>query len=150
MRAVSILNSAFDSAFDSALGSALDRAWRHAHFGPSVQLAKAQGTWSFPIDARETENAYLISANLPGVAKEDIQIDVEDDVVTISAQTKSTALAEAEKCIRRERFEGQYKRQFQLAQPIDPDQVSAKLELGVLELVLPKKAVSNAKRITVE
>ncbi len=169
MRAVSLSNSLLDSlaGFDSGLSSII----RASQFGPPVRLASEPQTLRFPIDAKETESAYVVYANLPGVSKDNIHIEIDGAQVKISASTATSTLknvatntlasssAEAasptaptadETLIRRERVTGQFERQFKLAQEIEADQVIAKLELGVLELTLPKKVAPSGKKIVVQ
>jgi HSP20 family protein len=147
------------SLFDSLSGlDSLLRASQFAgsNFGPSVRLAsEAQTTLRFPIDARETESAYIVYANLPGIQKDQVHIEVDGAQVKISANSVQEKVAhedapKSETLIRRERVTGQFERQFKLAQEVDADAVVAKLELGVLEVTLPKKVVVSAKKISVQ
>lgn len=103
------------------------------------------------VDVKENERAYLVHAELPGIKKEDIQVDIDGAVVSISAERKQEKeVKENDRVLRTERYFGKVSRSFQLAQEIDESQTVAKYNDGVLELTLPKKAVVQAKRITVQ
>ncbi len=103
------------------------------------------------IDVKEQEKAYLVHAEVPGVKKEDIQVAVDGAIVSISAERREERdVKEGERVLRSERYVGKVSRSFQLAQEIDESQVVAKYTDGVLELTLPKKAATQARRITVQ
>ncbi|MCF8149404.1 MAG: Hsp20/alpha crystallin family protein [Burkholderiaceae bacterium] len=103
------------------------------------------------IDVKEQENAYLVHAEIPGVKKDDIHVAIEGAVVSISAERREEKdVREGERVLRSERYVGKVSRSFQLAQEIDEGQVNAKYVDGVLELVMPKKAATQARRITIQ
>lgn len=103
------------------------------------------------IDVKEQEKAYLVHAEIPGVKKEDIQVAVDGAIVSISAERREEKdVKEGERVLRSERYVGKVSRSFQLAQEIDESQVVAKYTDGVLELALPKKAATQARRITIQ
>ena len=105
-------------------------------FGNQKNLISA-----FRTDVVDTGDAYQLEAELPGFAKEDIKIDVENDVLTVSAEHKSETKEENEKknFVKRERFYGSYTRSFDVS-GINVDGIEAKYENGVLTLTMPKKA----------
>lgn len=103
------------------------------------------------IDVKEKENAYLVHAEIPGVKKEDINVAVDGAIVSIGAERREEKdVKEGERVLRSERYVGKVSRSFQLAQEIDETQVTAKYTDGVLELTLPKKAATQARRITIQ
>jgi HSP20 family protein len=103
------------------------------------------------IDVSEDANAYRVAATLPGVKKEDIQVSVDQNEVTISAEVKrETAAKEGERVLHSERFYGKTTRVFTVSQDIDEAAVQAKYADGILSVVLPKKAPVSAKRVTIE
>ncbi len=105
----------------------------------------------FRVDIAESDKAYTLYAELPGVKKDDIQIAVDGDQLSISAQTRAgKGVAEGERVLRTERYAGKYFRTFALGAAIDEGAVSAKYADGVLELTLPKKTAAAAKRITIQ
>jgi HSP20 family protein len=103
------------------------------------------------VDVNEEANAYQVRADLPGVKKEDIDVTVEGDVLSISAETKSeNEKKEGERVVMRERSYGKWSRAFRLGAEIDLARAAAKYENGVLELTLPKKAGEPVKKLTVQ
>ena len=103
------------------------------------------------IDVREKDNTYIVHAEIPGVKKEDIHVNIDGPMVSISAERKEEKdVKEGERVLRTERYFGKVSRSFQLAQEIDEAQVTAKYTDGVLELTLPKKAATQARRITIQ
>lgn len=102
------------------------------------------------MDVSEQENAYIVHAEMPGVKKDDIKIEIDGNQVSINAESKSEKdVKEGERVIRSERYYGKISRSFSLANEVDENAASAKFENGVLELALPKKAVTKAKLISV-
>jgi len=105
---------------------------------------------SLAIDVRENEHAYLVSADIPGARKEDIQVNINGAHVSISVERKNEkSVNEHEKILRSERSFGKVSRAFEMEHEIDESQASAKYAEGVLELVLPKKIVCAATRLTI-
>lgn len=103
------------------------------------------------IDVKEQEAAYLVHAEIPGVKREDINVAVDGPVVSISAERhEEKDVKEGERVLRTERYFGKVSRSFQLAQEIDESKVVAKYADGVLELSLPKKAATQARRIAIQ
>ena len=103
------------------------------------------------IDVSEDEKAYTVHAEIPGVNKEDIQVGVDGDQVSISAEIKNVSeVKEGSRVLRSERYFGSVSRAFSLAQDVDASTVSAKYANGVLELVLPKRTVARSTRIRIE
>lgn len=103
------------------------------------------------IDVTEKNGEYKVLAEIPGVKKEDIQVDIDGDVVSLSAETRGEKdLREGERVIHSERYFGKVSRSFRLGQEVDETKASAKYTDGVLELVLPKKAAAASRRLTIQ
>jgi len=103
------------------------------------------------LDLVERDDSYAVKAEIPGVRKEDIDIRVEGNLVTISAEMKKEKEEKKEgRVLRRERQEGYASRSFTLACPVDDGKAEAKFVDGVLELTLPKKAPTSTKRLAVK
>lgn len=103
------------------------------------------------IDVKEDADNYIVHAELPGIAKEDINVDIDGQTVSISAERKQEKeVKEGERVLRTERYFGKVSRSFQLGQDIDESRASARFADGVLELTLPKKTPVQAKRLTIE
>lgn len=102
------------------------------------------------MDVKEDDKGYTVHAEMPGVKKDDIHVNIDGNQVAISAEIKQEKEEkEGEKVLRSERYYGKVSRAFTLGQDVDEDAASAKYSDGVLELMLPKKAVAKAKRLTV-
>lgn len=103
------------------------------------------------MDVTETDKGYLVHADLPGVEKDAVKIQVEGPRVTISAESKAESEKTDEgKVIYRERSTSQFYRSFDLPAELDPTGAEAKLENGVLSLTLPRKAQTSALQIAVK
>jgi len=103
------------------------------------------------LDVKEDDKAYTVHAELPGVEKSDIHVQVDGNRVSLSAEIKrQSETKEGEKVLRSERYYGQVSRSLQLAQDIDENSASAQFNNGVLELVLPKKEKSNSRKLTIK
>ena len=102
------------------------------------------------IDVTETEDAYTVHAEIPGVKKDDIHVTIDNDQVSISAETRNEReVKEGQRVLRSERHYGKVYRAFTLAQAVDEGKAVAKYADGVLELTLPKKAAVSAKRLSI-
>jgi HSP20 family protein len=101
------------------------------------------------MDVTEGDAAYTVKAEIPGVKKEDIHVDVEGNEVTISAELKRESEQKEGKSLRSERYFGQQTRSFTLSCDIDDAKVEAKYTDGVLVLTLPKKSGKSAKHVAI-
>ena len=103
------------------------------------------------IDVKETDQAYTVHAEVPGVAKEDIHVSLDGNRVTLQAEVKQQdQQTKDEKVLRSERYFGSVARSFQLPQDVDQSQAKAKYENGVLTLTLPKKTGGSAQRLAID
>jgi HSP20 family protein len=103
------------------------------------------------VDVTEKNGAYLVTADLPGVKKEDIHVDIDGAQVTLTAEVKrEKEVAEGERVLHTERSYGKVSRSFALPQELDEAKAEAKFKDGVLELTLPKKAAAARKAITIQ
>lgn len=103
------------------------------------------------VDVTEGDKAYTVHAEIPGVKKEDIQVEVDGNVVSIRAEVKrESEEKKGEKVLRSERYYGRVERSFSLPVDIDEKATAAKYKDGVLDLTLPKKAAASTRRIAVE
>lgn len=103
------------------------------------------------IDVKETDTGYNLEAELPGVSKENIQISIEGNQVSLSAEVRQLdEQKNGEKTLRSERYYGSVSRSFQLPSEIDSSQAKARYEDGVLKLTLPKKQSSASHRLTID
>jgi HSP20 family protein len=103
------------------------------------------------VDVEENDNAYIVKAEIPGVKKEDIEVQIDGNVVSISAESKREKKVEEKgKVIRSERYYGSMLRSFSLGYDVDQAEATAKYTDGILELTLPKKTTAAAKKVTVK
>ena len=103
------------------------------------------------VEVAEQDGAYAISAELPGVRKEDIQVTIDGPQVTLSAECKrEKEVRQDERLLHTERSYGKVSRSFSLPQEVDEARAEAKFRDGVLELTLPKKAAAARKQITIQ
>jgi len=118
-------------------------------------VARANGNGNVPspqikINLSEANGNYTIKADIPGVSKDDIDVKVSDNKVTISAEVKKESEEKKDgRVLRSERHYGFASRSFWLDTPVDDTKVKAKYQNGVLELTLPKKETSSKKRIAI-
>jgi len=111
----------------------------------------AESQMRIKMDVKEDDKSYVVHAEVPGVRKEDIQVSIDGNQVSISAEVKREKEdKQGEKVLRTERYYGRVYRAFSLAQDVDQEGARAKYDNGVLELTLPKKAASAQKRLTVQ
>ena len=112
--------------------------------------AAAAETLPIRVDVKEDGAAYTVIAELAGVKKEDIQVEVEGNEVTISAETRrEKEVKDGEKWLRVERHAGKTARRFVLPQDLDDAAASARFTDGVLELTLPKKAQVSGRKLAI-
>jgi len=104
------------------------------------------------IEVRENAREYQVQAELPGVRKDDIQVQIDGNRVSIAAEVKreSADKPDGERVLRSERFYGQLARSFALASEIDDRNAGARFENGILTLTLPKQAAPTARRLTIQ
>lgn len=98
------------------------------------------------IDVVQKEHETCITAELPGVKQEDVDVSVDHDVLTIRAEKRSEKDEDKSTRHIRERSYGMFQRSLRLQQPVDPDQVKAHFDSGVLTVVLPQNEQDNARR----
>lgn len=108
------------------------------------------GTWSPPVDIEETRDALLFHVELPGFEREMIDINVENNRLTLSGERKFEEQPEGREYHRVERFYGKFFRTFQLPNTADVEGISANLKNGVLTVSVPKRADAKPRQIEVK
>ncbi|MBW7857072.1 MAG: Hsp20/alpha crystallin family protein [Leptonema sp. (in: Bacteria)] len=105
------------------------------------------------VQFHEDENGFVVRAEVPGVHPENIDIEIKDDILTLSIEKQpefeNSDDQKSAKSIRSERRQGKYSRSFQLPYHVEADQVKADYRLGVLTIQLPKAEVEKPRKITV-
>ena len=122
----------FERAFSEAYGEKTDK----------------KSTAELRADVRENAAAYIVQFDVPGVAKEDITVDVDEKSVRVEATFKRDTV-EGDAAVLSERADGAVSRAFRLSQAVDAEQATARHEHGVLTLTLPKKNVAVQKRLEI-
>jgi HSP20 family protein len=124
--------------FDRVINSFVQPAYTHNEgFKPSC-------------DIEETKDHYLVSFDIPGVKKDDIQIEVEGNSLVVSGERQQFKTKTSETSIRNERTYGKFERVFELPQTIDASKIEAHYESGVLSIMLPKAEVHKARKVEIQ
>ena len=101
------------------------------------------------IDLHETDNAYTLVVNVPGVDAENIDVTVQDNILSISAEINEDQYEESDKMLVRERAYGRFSRRLALPRGIDVDSIESDYDNGVLTLNIPKNEVEQRRRIPI-
>jgi HSP20 family protein len=152
-QSAAVRRPAFDASFERLLGSVLDD-----FFSPvartaqtAAQTAAKTQSVSPRVNVVETDKAFELQAELPGVKKEDVKISVENRRLTIEAEVKrNEEKKEGENLVYAERSLSKFSRSFALPKEVDDGAAQAKLENGVLTLTLPKKEPVKATQIAIQ
>jgi len=108
-----------------------------------------EGQWMPRVDVRETDDALLVQAELPGVDKKDVTLEVKDGVLTLSGERRYEKDVEEEHVHRVERMYGQFSRSFNLPRNVNAAKVDAHMKDGVLQVRLPKLESAKPKAIAI-
>jgi len=136
-----LLQQRFENLFDEMLGDA-----RYDAPGESVE----RGKWAPAVDIRETKDALSLEVDLPGLSKEQVTVNVENNVLTISGERKLGDPGEGEVLRRVERPHGRFSRSFTLPNDVDRQKVGAKFTNGVLKIELPKAETTKPRSIAIQ
>ena len=111
----------------------------------------ATASWAPEVDIQEFDNRFQLCVDLPGVEPREVEVTLDNDVLTISGERERPPVIEGERMVNRrsERGQGQFHRRFILPETVDADNVVAKGENGVLEISIPKQAKAQPRRIEV-
>ncbi|MBQ2701234.1 MAG: Hsp20/alpha crystallin family protein [Clostridia bacterium] len=127
------------------LGRAMENSLFDDRFFRSFfNMSDWMGSAGFRVDVRETENAYILEAELPGVKQENISVSLDQDVLTIAADLNTEKQEEKSNYLYSERRAGHMERRFNL-EAIDQEHVTARFENGVLLVALPKEKPEKPK-----
>ncbi|MBN2807941.1 MAG: Hsp20/alpha crystallin family protein [Deltaproteobacteria bacterium] len=110
----------------------------------------ASTTWKPLVDIFEDEEAITIKAELPEVDEKDVQINLDNNMLTIKGERKLEKEEKKESYHRVERYYGQFQRSFELPTTVDRKNIAASYDKGVLKIVLPKKEESQPKKVKIE
>jgi HSP20 family protein len=119
-------------------------------FGKPFGWAAEAGRYAPAMDIRETDEAYIVEADVPGLRRDDIQLEVADNVLTIKGERKDEKQEKEKNYHRVERHFGSFVRSVAIPGGIDSSKVSARFDSGVLTVTLPKPEQSRPRRIEVK
>lgn len=132
------------AALQSEMSRFMNQLWGTAAGGGNGGV-----TWLPPLDVWETEDALVIALDLPGVRKEDVTIEVDDGVLTVSGTRERKIEQRDDRFYRFERRYGNFSRSVTLPQGTDESTIKAQFDNGVLEITVPKPEERKPKRIAI-
>jgi len=132
-------------AFFRSFSPSLFGRWPHMSGEDGEQIE-----WAPVADISETEQEYLVRAELPGVRREDVKVTLEDGVLTIQGERRQEKEAKDEKMHRTERFYGSFYRRFTLPDNADAASISAETRDGVLNVHVPKLKVEKPRAVEIK
>lgn len=106
--------------------------------------------WAPDTDMSETDDTYLLTVDLPGLTKKDIQVSYQDHRLTISGERKKESKEEEKDYIRQERYVGKFTRSFTLPTEVKEDKIKAVFKDGVLTVTIPKVETKKPKTVTID
>ena len=135
----------------SSLQTEMNRLFNAAFEGPGGggAAATAARRWTPAMDLLETEDQFVLRADLPGLSEEDVNIELEDNVLTVSGERKAEHEEKREGFYRMERAYGAFSRSLTLPKGVDPEAVTAAFDRGVLEVRVPKPEQRKPRRISI-
>ncbi|HEY7490389.1 MAG TPA: Hsp20/alpha crystallin family protein [Candidatus Tectomicrobia bacterium] len=108
------------------------------------------GAWAPAVEVADTKDTVVVKAQVPGISKEQLQVQVTDDSLTLKGEMKEEEKQEEKHYVRREFHYGAFLRTIALPAAVQVDKVQAQLKDGVLEITLPKSAKAQAKEIAIQ
>lgn len=121
----------------------------HALFD-SYDPGETARAWRIPLDIRSEGDSLVVAASLPGLKADEIEVQVDEGVLSISAETKTGNDEEQNGYLRRERRSGRFQRAVRLPENVDGEQAASRYEDGVLTITLPRVEAKKAKQIEVK
>ena len=117
----------------------MNRMFEDAFAGKGEDKDMAPSSWAPAVDIYETENEIVMTAEIPGIDEKDIEIKIEDNTLTLRGERKFSKETKEENYHRLERSYGTFYRAFTLPNSVDPDNIQAEHENGILRVTMPKK-----------
>ena len=109
-----------------------------------------QHSWVPAVDVFEEKDRFVVRADVPGVGAEDIEVNMDGDILSISGERQAEDRSDVDGVSRYERVTGRFARRFTLPETADGDRIKARSANGILEISIPKQPAVQARRITVE
>lgn len=128
----------------------IDKMFDSSSDQTSGDSAIATSAWVPAVDIKEEGQQFLIKADIPGVDPKDIEIAMENGVLTIKGERQTESQEEGKNYKRVERVHGTFYRRFSLPDTANPDKITANGKNGVLEITIPKREVAQPRKITVQ
>src|SRR5918999_3410276 len=125
----------------------MDRLWRS--FSPGGGETGNVENWAIPLDVVQQGDNFIVKASVPGVNSEDIDVSIENDVLTIRGQTKEERELQEGNYLMRERRSGSFYRALRLPDTVDSDQAQTHYENGVLSITFPRLESKRARRLQI-
>ena len=146
-----LMTSRLPQVFGSSLMEDMFRNWPRPTLFEDLVTEERYGPISFPrVDVKENDNELTVVAEIPGMKRDDIQVTVHDDTLTISGQRATEKESKREGYLRKEITRGAFKRTFTLPDTVDVDKIDAKYEEGLLKIRFPKLEEAKPKQIEVK
>jgi HSP20 family protein len=117
--------------------------------GEGEEATLAQGLWAPPVDIYETDDAFMLKAELPGFSKEDVNLEIHENRLIIRGERKRETEAKEDQYHRLERAYGRFERAFWLPTTVDAEHIQASFKNGILEMRLPKSEKAKPKQIPI-
>ena len=117
---------------------------------PFARTGNGETLWAPAVDIADEKDNIIVKADIPGMKKDDIEVNVENDVLTIKGEKKEEKEVKGKDYVRSERYYGAFHRSFSLPTSVDASKVNANYKDGVLEITLPKKEGAKPKQIKVD
>lgn len=134
--------------FLNEVNKMIEQAIRPAGKSDSSYIETSQ--WIPAVDIKEDKQQFVILADLPGVDKKDINISMENNTLTIKGSRPESTKGEQNNYYRTERVRGNFHRQFTLPDTADESKIEAKVQKGVLEIIIPKKETAQPRLIEIQ
>jgi HSP20 family protein len=141
----------FDPFRDLAiLQDRMNRLFNDTYGSRREEDLMSRGTWTPPVDIYEVEGGLVIKAELPGLQREDIDVNIENNTLTIRGERKLDNAIKQESFHRVERAYGSFSRSFSLPNTVDPAKVGAEFKNGVLAVTLPVREEAKPRTISID
>lgn len=127
----------------------LERSHEGARGGAEQPSTVATAEWTPAVDIKEEANCYVLLADLPGVSPDQIEVTMEEGILSLRGERSTEAAERREGYKRIERVYGSFYRRFSLPDTADAEGVSARCNNGVLEIVIPKRSQQQPRRVVV-
>ena len=134
----------------TSLQSEMNRLFNTFFDTPTPGNGGAGRRWIPAMDLVETDEHFVLKADLPGLAEDDVNIEVEDNVLTVSGERKAEHEDKREGYVRVERSYGAFRRSLTLPEGIDPEAVTANFDKGVLEVRIPKPEERKPRKVAIQ